>query len=164
MKDALTQMDIALKMKNVDEEDQAQAAMLADALISKVMRTHGVVTSTETSTMDGKAQTPETNSEDLFNSGAIFRDPSLWRAHSVLAEVSQIGVWSHHQQQQHASTSNMKSTESVGDKLLSSSQQQPQSKNNSSDLVAPVVTDMKFENYMREPNKLSEPFGGWEHS
>lgn len=105
-------MHISLNMKNVDEEDQAQAAMLADALICKVMRTH--------------------NSE---SQSEIMKDKSLWRAHSVLAEVSQIGVWSHNQQF-------------------------PGSINNSTDKDQSPVTNMKLDNYMRREH--SDPIGGWQ--
>jgi hypothetical protein len=131
--DALSNMEVALKMKNVDEEDQAQAAMLADALISKVLRTY-----------EGRL-----SEEDTMQSAAMFKDPSLWRAHSVLAEVSQLGVWSHSQQQ------------TVQTSALNNNEGQPQSPSNNYQTMPPVMTDMKFENYMREVSKRSDPMGAW---
>jgi hypothetical protein len=131
--DALNNMEVALKMKNVDEEDQAQAAMLADALISKVLRTY-----------EGKL-----SEEDTMQSAAVFKDPSLWRAHSVLAEVSQLGVWSHSQQQ------------TVQTSALKSNEGQPPPPSSNYQTTPPVMTDMKFENYMREVSKRSDPMGGW---
>mmetsp|Transcript_64634 Transcript_64634/g.145798 ORF Transcript_64634/g.145798 Transcript_64634/m.145798 type:complete len:145 (-) Transcript_64634:26-460(-) len=64
MDDALERLDRTLMVKHVDEEDQATAAALAELLLAKAEK-----------------------------AGTQAAGDSVWRAHKVLAEVSQIGLW-----------------------------------------------------------------------
>ena len=129
LSDALVRMDRILAMKNVDEDDQATAAALADALLQRAFASEGGSSSAARSGSDsggssarnalnlakeedrhrggsarahrksGEAEEAETVAAELN----MQQQAMLWRAHRVLAEVSHLGTWQQHtatQQQQ----------------------------------------------------------------
>ena len=134
LSDALVRMDRILAMKNVDEDDQATAAALADALLQRAFASEGGSSSAARSGSDsggssarnalnlakeedrhrggsarahrksGEAEEAETVAAELN----MQQQAMLWRAHRVLAEVSHLGTWQQHtatQQQQRQFTS-----------------------------------------------------------